>query len=127
GDFSIKYNHAFIEVPFKLRYFAFAKIPSLYITGGVSALINIRNSTLTKETFSDGSSEKRKDTILSPRFHRFNAAISTSIGYEHSFTNGMRLFVEPTFQIIPYNIAPQDIEVNRRYYSFGLNTGLRFN
>ncbi|MCP3927942.1 MAG: outer membrane beta-barrel protein [Bacteroidetes bacterium] len=127
GDFSIKYNHAFIEVPFKLRYFAFAKIPSLYITGGVSALINIRNSTLTKETFSDGSSEKRKENILTPRFHRFNAAISTSIGYEHSFTNGMRLFVEPTFQIIPYNIAPQDIEVNRRYYSFGLNTGLRFN
>ncbi len=127
GNLSINSTHTYFEIPFRLRYYPLKDNTGLYITGGISALINIRNSTLTKETFSDGSSERRKENILTPRFHRFNAALSTGIGYEYSFTNGVRLFVEPTFQIIPFNIAPQDIEVNRRYYSFGINTGLRFN
>ena len=119
------YQNFFLEAPAEILFFHQLDDKNhFFFTIGLSLAYNLTNY----ETviFYDGESRQpRRESIDKGDFVNLHYNFLSGMGWEHQFSDGFALVLQPTFQFWLKSLL-QQAEVNRNLYSIGIRLGAKF-
>ena len=118
--FIANYHHAEIPVYYK---HTFGK--RFYALAGVSAMINITNSTTSVSYYADGKKNRSTSTDNLTDYSPINIAGNIGFGIDLFSTEKLTGFIQPYGQYTFLGIA-KNTPVNRNYIAVGLSLGVRY-
>lgn len=120
SEFRTIYNHHNLEIPI---YYKHSFGERFYVLAGISAIINISNSTTGVKYFSDHS-ERNTQKDNSTDFRRLNFSGNFGLGLDYLKKEKFSLFVHPFIQCGILGVS-KSASLNRNILSLGISTGVR--
>ncbi|MBK8554341.1 MAG: PorT family protein [Lewinellaceae bacterium] len=115
-----------IIAPLQVHYRIATQGLRWYASAGLTPSYLASEQNNVKLWFSDGSTDNTNMASNLDNYNRVNLSAGLGFGVEIPLGSAMRLSVQPTFEANLLNVRSDDVPLNRKLYSLGLQTGIAF-
>lgn len=121
-EMQIFYNVHAVEIPIQIRY---AISQQLYVKGGLSMLNQFRYTQTNWKKIEGEKATRETQTDNRVTLNPLNLGVNAGVGYTFFATKPAQLFVGLNAQHVVFGVM-QDVTLNRKYISEGIEVGVRF-